>query len=50
MYRQEKSHLTYQAEGRLSAYLFDIDDCEEFSSTSKTKLEKTMKMTECLHS
>lgn len=50
MYRQEKSHLTYQAEGRLSAYLCDIDDCEEFSSNSKTKLEKTMKMTECLHS
>jgi hypothetical protein len=50
MYRQEKSHLTYQVEGRLSAYLCDIDDCEEFSSTSKTKLEKTMKMTECFHS
>ena len=49
MYRQEKSHLTYQTEGRLSAYLSDIDDCEEFSSTSKTKLEKTMEMTDCIH-
>lgn len=50
MYRQEKSHLTYQVEGRLSAYLSDIDDCEEFSSTSLIKLERTMKMTECIHS
>jgi hypothetical protein len=49
MYRQEKSHLTYQIEGRLSAYLSDIDDCEDFSSTSQTKFEKTMKMTECIH-
>ena len=50
MYRQEKSHLTYQIEGRLSAYLSDIDDCEDFVSTSRTKLDKTMKMTECIHS
>jgi len=50
MYRQEKSHLTYQIEGRLSAYLSDIDDCEDFTSTSQTKLEKTIKMTECIHS
>ncbi len=50
MYRQEKSHLTYQIEGRLSAYLSDIDDCEDFKSTSQTKLEKIMKMTECIHS
>jgi hypothetical protein len=50
MYRQEKNHLTHQIEGRLSAYLSDIDDCEDFTSTSQTKLEKTMKMTECIHS
>ena len=50
MYRQEKSHLTYQIEGRLSAYLSDIDDCEDFTSTSQTKLDNTMKMTECIHS
>ena len=50
MYRQEKSHLTYQAEGRLSAYLSDIDDCEEFSSNSKDTFDKTMRMTECIHS
>lgn len=50
MYRQEKSHLTYQIEGRLSAYLSDIDDCEDFKSNSQTKLDKTMKMTECIHS
>jgi hypothetical protein len=50
MYRQEKSHLTYQIEGRLSAYLSDIEDSEDFISTSRTKLDKTMKMTECIHS
>ncbi len=50
MYRQEKSHLAYQIEGRLSAYLSDIDECEDFTSTSQTKLEKTIKMTECIHS
>jgi hypothetical protein len=50
MYRQEKSHLTYQTSGRLSAYLSDIDDCDEFHSSSKTVLTKTMKMTECIHS
>lgn len=50
MYRQEKSYLAYQIEGRLSAYLSDIDDCENFSSTSQTKFEKTIKMTECIHS
>jgi len=50
MYRQEKSILTYQVEGRLSAYLSDIDDCEEFSLNSQTKLTKTMKITECIHS
>jgi hypothetical protein len=50
MYRQEKSHLTYQIEGRLSAYFSDIEDCEDFTSTSQTKLDNTMKMTECIHS
>lgn len=50
MYRQEKSHLTYQTEGRLSAYLSGIDDCEEFTSISQTKLKNAMKMTECIHS
>jgi len=50
MYRQKKSHLTYQIEGRLSAYLSDLDDCKDFKSTSQTKLEKTMKITEYIHS
>jgi len=50
MYRQEKSHLAYQVVGRLSAYISDIDACEEFSSTSQTDLEQTMEMTECIHS
>ncbi|HAH55265.1 MAG TPA: hypothetical protein DCM02_08290 [Flavobacterium sp.] len=50
MYRQEKSHLTYQIEGRLSAYLSEIDNCKDFKSNSQTKLDKTMKMTECIHS
>ena len=49
MYRQEKSHLTHQVMGRISAYISDIDNCQEFSSTSQTKLERTMKMTECIH-
>src|SRR5690606_34478370 len=35
---------------RLSAYLSDIDNCDEFQSSSKTVLTKTMKMTECIHS
>lgn len=50
MYRREKSLLTYQIEGRLSAYLADIDDCEDFKSNSLIKLENTMEMTECIHS
>ena len=50
MYRQEKSHLTYQIEGRLSAYLSNINGCEDFKSTSQTKLKKTIRMTECIHS
>ncbi|OAD45733.1 hypothetical protein [Polaribacter atrinae] len=50
MYRQNKSHLTYQAEGRLSSYLSDIGDCDEFSSNSKSVFNRTMKMTECIHS
>lgn len=45
-----KSILTYQAEGRLSSYLSDIDICESFSADSLTKMTKTMKMTECIHS
>lgn len=45
-----KSILTYQVEGRLSSYLSDIDICESFSADSLTKMTKTMKMTECIHS
>ena len=45
-----KSILTFQLEGRLSSYLSDIDNCENFSSDNLTKLNKTMKMTECIHS
>ena len=50
MERREKSILAFQVEGRLSAYLSDIDDCDTFTSNSKTILTKTMKMTECIHS
>ena len=50
MYRQEKSLLTYQIEGRLSAYLSDIDDCEDFKSNSLITLESTLTMTACIHS
>lgn len=45
-----KSILTFQLEGRLSSYLSDIDNCENFTSDNLTKLNKTMKMTECIHS
>ena len=45
-----KSILTFQVEGRLSSYLSDIDNCENFTADNLTKLNKTMKMTECIHS
>lgn len=45
-----KSILTFQLEGRLSSYLSDIDNCENFTADNLTKLNKTMKMTECIHS
>jgi hypothetical protein len=48
--KTSKSILTFQLEGRLSSYLSDIDNCENFSSDNLTKLNKTMKMTECIHS
>ena len=48
--KKEKSILAYQVEGRLSAYLSDIDNCEIFSADSQTKLTKTMEMPECIHS
>jgi hypothetical protein len=50
MYRQEKSLLTYQIEGRISSYLSSIDDCDEFNLNSKVQLKKTFKMTECIFS
>lgn len=45
-----KSILTFQLEGRLSSYLSDIHNCENFTADNLTKLNKTMKMTECIHS
>lgn len=50
MYRQEKSFLTNQVEGRLSAHLSNIDNCEEFTSNSLTKIEETIQWSEHIHS
>lgn len=47
---REKSTLAFQVEGRLSAYLSEIDNCKSFSADSQVKLTKTMEMTECVHS
>lgn len=48
--KKEKSILAFQVEGRLSSYLSDIDNCVSFSANSKTKLTKTIEMTEYIHS
>lgn len=45
-----KSILTFQVEGRLNSYLSDIYNCDSFTADSLTKMTKTMKMTECIHS
>lgn len=50
MYRQDKSHLTYQIEGRISNYLSEIDNCKDFKATSQIKTENTLSMTEAVHS
>lgn len=47
---KNKSILTFQVEGRLSAYLSDINNCDSFTADNLTKLKKTMEMTECIHS
>jgi hypothetical protein len=47
---KDKSILAFEVQGRLSAYLSDIDNCEMFSADSLTKLTQTFEMTECIHS